>query len=91
MVPRPDNVRKLDSCARVAVAALVTVIAVAGAVRPAGADELVSNFGLTDFALDDHPLSTHALAQSFTTGSNATGYQMTSGFPELRGRHQSRQ
>ena len=80
MVPRPDNVRKLDSCARVAVAALVAVIAVAGAVRPAGADELVSNFGLTDSPFNDYPLSTHALAQSFTTGPNATGYQMTSVF-----------
>ena len=63
-------------------AGLITTIAVIGAILgaagPAAADDLVSNLGVTDYPLEDYPLNTHALAQSFTTGSNVTGYQMTS-------------
>ena len=62
--------------------AITTIAAIIGflvAVGPAAADELVSNIGETDFPYgSDGNLSDFDFAQSFETGSNPTGYQMTS-------------
>ena len=62
---------------------LVTTIAVIAGLAvlatPVAADELVSNLAVANFPLGtDRRLNTHDFAQSFTTGGNTSGYQLTS-------------
>ena len=56
-------------------AAIAVTIGVVGTAGPAGAEDLVSNLSFgTDTPLEQQRLSTNVFAQSFTTGSNASGY-----------------
>ena len=64
-------------------ARLITTIAAIAALAvlatPAAADDLVSNLAGADFPLGSaSQLDTHDFAQSFTTGANTSGYQLTS-------------
>ena len=65
---------------------IVAISAFLGAAGPVTADTLVSNF--TQLALGGERLSDSDLAMSFTTGTNASGYQFESvaiGFSAGRG------
>ena len=72
---------------------VTTIAAIAGLAvlaTPVAADELVSNLAATDFPLgSDSLLDTNDFAQSFRTGSNASGYLLESvsiDFPTGRSR-----
>ena len=60
------------------IATIAAIIALAGLAGPATADDLVSNLSETSgSAQQRHKLSVNDFAMPFTTGPNATGYQLT--------------
>ena len=62
-----------------AIAVIGVMFALTGAATPAAAEDLVTNLAAANFPLStDRQLATHDFAQSFTTGANITGYQLTS-------------
>ena len=61
------------------VTTIAAIIALTVLATPVAADTLVSNLGGTSFSLgQDKRLSVNDFAQSFTTGTNASGYQLES-------------
>ena len=58
---------------------IAMIVALIGGAGPAAAQVLVSNLGVANqLAEDQYQLSVHDFAQSFTTGTNASGYQLKS-------------
>ena len=64
---------------RATVATIAVIVALFGGAGPAAADTLVSNLSAATLnQLDSERLGKNNVAQSFTTGTNASGYQLES-------------
>ena len=74
---RSTPTRRTDWAGRI-ITTIAAIIALAGLASPATADDMVSNLSeTTGSAQERHKLSVNDFAMPFTTGPNATGYQLT--------------